>query len=76
MMINAVKEGHYHKIHLNGVIDFMIEFLPSEFNSKTVAIETQFYIQRIGFKTDSLTTNSQEFKRILFFETLNGMEPY
>lgn len=76
MMINAIKEGDYHKIYLNGKIDFMKEFFSSGFNSKTVVIKSQYYVQRIGLKTDSSIVNSQEFKRILYFETLNGMEPY
>ena len=78
MAIIAHKKETKYNIHINDLKDFIEEILitSKSFNTNKIGILSSYYIQRTGYSTNSSLAEGNTFKKLLYLETINGMNKH
>ena len=78
LAITAYKEGTKYNIYINNIKDFIEEILitSKSFNTNKIGIRSSYYVQRTGFSINTSIAKGMTFKKILYLETINGMNKY
>ena len=78
LAITAYKEGTKYNIYINNIKDFIKEILitSKSFNTNKIGIRSSYYVQRTGFSINTSIAKGMTFKKILYLETINGMNKY